>query len=142
MSFEVFDYIDKKKAGMVIVCNGIAKGLESQAKANAKWKDTSDDGKVKNTANARQGITSGVTSSNGNYSIYLAHGVDYGAILEEGSKPHVITPKNGKALYWKGATHPVKKVNHPGTKGFHTFEKTLEQNKEAIISKIIEYWSD
>jgi len=44
--------------------------------------------------------------------IYMA---DYGIHIEYGTKPHIIEPKNKKALYWKGAKHPVKKVYHPGT---------------------------
>jgi hypothetical protein len=39
----------------------------------------------------------------------------YWATVEYGSVPHVIRPKYKKALYWPGALHPVRKVNHPGT---------------------------
>ncbi|WP_343073091.1 hypothetical protein [Clostridium sp. YIM B02569] len=53
-----------------------------------------------------------------------------------------IRPKNKKALYWKGAAHPVKQVNHPGTKGFKTIENTMLANKERIKNTIIDYWSD
>ena len=134
MGFEVFKFIDQKKLGMILLCNLIAKDFESQAKNNAYWKDQ--------TSNARQGINSRAMGANGNYIISLSHGVDYGEILEEGSKPHIITPKNGKALYWKGAVHPVKKVNHPGTKGFKTFETVLENNKVSTVERIIEYWSE
>jgi hypothetical protein len=42
-------------------------------------------------------------------------GVEYGADLELGTEPHVIVPRDKKALFWPGAAHPVKKVNHPGT---------------------------
>ncbi|MFJ5802681.1 HK97-gp10 family putative phage morphogenesis protein [Streptomyces decoyicus] len=42
--------------------------------------------------------------------------VNYARDVEFGTAPHVITPKNGKALYWPGAAHPVAKVNHPGTR--------------------------
>jgi hypothetical protein len=35
--------------------------------------------------------------------------------MEEGTKPHVIRPKNAKALFWPGAEHPYALVNHPGT---------------------------
>ncbi|HBJ2623607.1 UNVERIFIED_ORG: hypothetical protein B2H98_06870 [Clostridium botulinum] len=134
MSFEVIKFIDRKKAGMVLLCQVIAKSLEGKAKNSANWKDR--------TANARQGISSESTGGNGDYKISLNHGVSYGEILEEGSKPHIITPKNGKALYWKGAAHPVKKINHPGTEGFHTFENTLEESKGEVISTITGYWSD
>ncbi len=41
----------------------------------------------------------------------------YGIFVHEGTAAHVITPVNKKALYWKGARHPVRVVHHPGTKG-------------------------
>ncbi|MEU1309505.1 HK97 gp10 family phage protein [Streptomyces cinnamoneus] len=40
---------------------------------------------------------------------------NYALYVEMGTGPHVITPRNKKALYWPGARHPVAKVNHPGT---------------------------
>ena len=42
--------------------------------------------------------------------------VKYAIIVEKGSKPHIIRPKNKKALYWEGAKRPVKLVNHPGSR--------------------------
>jgi len=42
--------------------------------------------------------------------------VDYGPHVELGTKPHIITPKTKKALFWPGASHPVKVVHHPGTR--------------------------
>ena len=40
----------------------------------------------------------------------------YARFVEFGTAPHVIRPKNARALYWPGAEHPVRLVNHPGTK--------------------------
>jgi phage gpG-like protein len=40
--------------------------------------------------------------------------VPYAAVHQFGGKPHVIIPNKKKALYWEGAAHPVKRVNHPG----------------------------
>ncbi|WP_326642873.1 hypothetical protein OG884_05775 [Streptosporangium sp. NBC_01755] len=40
---------------------------------------------------------------------------NYGAAVEFGSDPHVIRARNKKALFWPGAEHPVKQVNHPGS---------------------------
>ena len=48
--------------------------------------------------------------------ITVGTNVSYAADVEYGTAPHVITPKNRKALYWPGAAHPVAKVNHPGTR--------------------------
>ncbi|KAB2347349.1 HK97 gp10 family phage protein [Actinomadura rudentiformis] len=40
---------------------------------------------------------------------------EYGAHVEFGTVPHVITPRDKKALHWPGAAHPVARVDHPGT---------------------------
>jgi hypothetical protein len=46
-------------------------------------------------------------------------------ILERGSGPHVIEARNAQALFWPGARHPVKKVNHPGTPAYHLMRRAL-----------------
>lgn len=35
---------------------------------------------------------------------------------DEGTDPYTIRPKRKRALYWKGAAHPVRVVRHPGLK--------------------------
>lgn len=40
----------------------------------------------------------------------------YAPFVHEGTRPHLIKPKHKKALSWKGAKHPVKRVKHPGIK--------------------------
>jgi hypothetical protein len=42
--------------------------------------------------------------------------VKYASYVEFGTGPHLILPRNKKALWWKGADHPVRRVNHPGSK--------------------------
>lgn len=133
-NFRVVDFLGRKKAGMYALCSLFANNLENEAKKNASWTDR--------TSHARQSLHSGLGVSSNEYTIYLSHGVEYGGILEEGSKPHIIKPKNKKALYWKGAAHPIKQVNHPGTKGKPVIEPTLKSNKEIIIKNVINYWSD
>ena len=41
----------------------------------------------------------------------------YGAIHQLGGRtpPRTIRPKRKRALYWPGAAHPVRSVNHPGS---------------------------
>ncbi len=73
----------------------------------------------------------------------------YARFVQFGTAPHTIYPKNGKALYWPGAAHPVKSVNHPGTRANpfmerivaaatpeinETFGTALEQIVEAIAT--------
>jgi phage gpG-like protein len=50
-------------------------------------------------------------------SVEVGTNVAYAAIHQFGgkTKPRVIQPKNGKALFWPGAAHPVQSVNHPGS---------------------------
>jgi hypothetical protein len=46
-------------------------------------------------------------------------------LLEKGSPPHVIEPKNKKALFWPGAEYPVRRVNHPGTPAYNILRRAL-----------------
>lgn len=56
----------------------------------------------------------------------------YALAVHEGTGPHVITPKKGKALFWKGAKHPVAKVNHPGTRPNRYMPRILEKAQPKI----------
>lgn len=127
-------FIAIKKAGMVALTTTFASELENEAKVNASWKDR--------TGHARQSINGKASNRGSIYRISLSHGVEYGEILEEGSKPHIIRPTNKKALYWRGASHPVKQVNHPGTKGNPIIGPTMENNIDRIKNTVINYWSD
>jgi hypothetical protein len=66
------------------------------------------------------------------FSAYLEPGIlhwyptaSYARAVEFGTAPHVIEPKNGRALYWPGAQHPVARVNHPGTKANPYMERII-----------------
>lgn len=41
--------------------------------------------------------------------------VDYVLDVEYGTPPHAIDPTTKKALFWPGAAHPVRHVQHPGS---------------------------
>lgn len=56
----------------------------------------------------------------------------YAPYVEFGTKPHVILPKNKKALYWPGAAHPVARVNHPGTKANDFMGRIVSESQEEI----------
>ena len=56
----------------------------------------------------------------------------YAQYVELGVKPFTITPKNKQALYWQGAEHPVKKVNHPGFDGKNMFLKGSNFAKKKL----------
>lgn len=60
--------------------------------------------------------------------------VRYAIFVHEGTKPHIILPVNKKALYWKGAAHPVRKVNHPGGRA-NPFMKNIAEKAQPDIAK-------
>lgn len=61
-----------------------------------------------------------------------AYRTSYSRFVEFGTKPHVIVPKDKKALYWPGAAHPVRRVNHPGSRANPYMERILDVSTEEI----------
>lgn len=68
----------------------------------------------------------------------------YALGVEGGTKAHVIMPRRSRALFWKGARHPVRLVFHPGTKAKPfmrpAFEKNVDRIKEVFseaLKKIV-----
>jgi hypothetical protein len=66
--------------------------------------------------------------------VYEISMLKYGEFVEFGTSPHIIRPKNKQALFWKGAEHPVKLVNHPGTRP-NPFIRNTIYNKLSILIK-------
>ena len=62
----------------------------------------------------------------------------YAPMVEFGTRPHIIRAKNKKALYWKGATHPVKQVRHPGSKAKPYLIPAFEKEKDQFLEKLKE----
>ncbi len=58
-------------------------------------------------------------------------------IIEFGSRPHIIKPRDNKLLFWPGAKHPAKKVSHPGTPAFRVLNDATEEAVEGT-QKIFE----
>jgi hypothetical protein len=56
----------------------------------------------------------------------------YARFVEFGTAPHMIYPKNAQALYWPGASHPVKSVFHPGTKADDYMGRIVAASQEEI----------
>lgn len=81
-----------------------------------------DSGRYRNTINSIADENSAVIQS---FLHYAPH-------IEYGTRPHVIRPKTKKALSWKGAIHPVRKVNHPGTKARFPFTRGVVKSKVDV----------
>ena len=50
---------------------------------------------------------------------------------DEGTRAHTITARRKRALFWKGARHPVKSVRHPGTKAQY-LTKRVQRRVDAL----------
>ena len=101
--------------------------IEAKAKLNI-----TNNGSVK-TGHLRRGITTDV----GNMEVTVhTSNIKYARGVEEGTRPHVIKAKNKKALYWKGAKHPVKSVRHPGSRAKPFLIPAFEKEKEVIMKDL------
>ena len=101
--------------------------IEARAKRNIV-----NNGSVK-TGHLRRGITADV----GNMEVTVhTSNIKYARGVEEGTRPHTIRAKNKKALYWKGAKHPVKSVRHPGSKAKPFLIPAFEKEKEVLIKDL------
>lgn len=63
----------------------------------------------------------------------------YPLFVHEGTSAHVIMPRTKKALYWKGASHPVRAVHHKGQKPNPYFKRAIKNKRiETVIRKYVE----
>ena len=87
------------------------------------------------TGHLRRGIS---TDIRGLGATIHTSNIKYAPMVEYGTKAHIIRAKNKKALYWKGAKHPVKKVNHPGSKAKPYLIPAFNQEKDQFLEKLKE----
>jgi hypothetical protein len=57
------------------------------------------------------------------------------ATTNKGARPHVIEPRKGQALRWSsgGTVIFARRVNHPGNKGDHWFDKVMTKTSIRSI---------
>lgn len=65
----------------------------------------------------------------------IGFNASYAAAVHDGSKAHIIRARGG-GLYWKGAAHPMKQVNHPGYRG-NPFLKLAVEESETVTDKFM-----
>lgn len=133
--FERFSVKLKKKAVKgkeVEVRKAIQKSCLS-IKRQARENITSN-GTVK-TGHLRRSIAFRTTMTEGIVHVSKAK---YAKAIEKGTKAHTIRAKNKKALYWKGASHPVKQVRHPGSKAKPFLVPAFEAEKPKFIENLKE----
>ena len=61
---------------------------------------------------------------------------EYARYVNDGTGPYSIEPVSAKALYWEGADHPVRRVHHPGIKGQHFVEDSIDD----VSGRLDEYF--
>lgn len=62
--------------------------------------------------------------------------IPYAEYVEYGTRPHTITPKNGKYLAFKGRSGNMvfaKKINHPGSRPYPYMQPALDDNQDNIF---------
>ena len=126
---EITKLDDKTKDNVQKVLNNTGFNIEAQAKINL------DRNKSVVTGHLRRGITTKI----GNMEVTVhTSNIKYAPMVEYGTKAHIIKAKNKKALYWKGASHPVKSVRHPGSKAKPYLIPAFESEKDNLIKNLKE----
>ncbi|MCC0679550.1 MULTISPECIES: hypothetical protein [unclassified Clostridioides] len=110
--------VTKSRAMLGVYADTASRKLETEAKTNHPWQNRSHD--------AESRLKGSYEWQGDNVRLALSHGVDYGVFLEKGTNPHIITARNGGYLFWDGASHPVKQVNHPGSRPYPIIMPTIE----------------
>lgn len=118
---------DEKKIQNVI--KNSAMTIERNAKSNL----TSN--KSVKTGHLGRGIATNI--GNMEATVHTSN-IKYASMVEKGTKAHIIRPKNKKALYWKGASHPVKQVNHPGSKAKPYLIPAFDKEVPYFVEKLKE----
>jgi phage gpG-like protein len=74
-----------------------------------------------------------VSTPSNDHTLHVGTNVEYAEVVEYGGlRTYIIEPKEKKALYWKGAAHPVKRVVHPPNPAFPFLRPALDDNIEEI----------
>ena len=128
-SVEVTKLSDEVEEDVKKVVKNSAFNIEKNAKSNlTKNKSVA-------TGHLRRGIS---TDIKGLDAIIHTSNIKYAPGVEYGTKAHIIRPKNKRFLYWEGAKHPVKQVNHPGSKAKPYLIPAFEKEKDQFLEKLKE----
>ena len=124
-SVEVGKLSDEIKDDVRKVVKNSAFNIERNAKSSASVKT----GHLRRSISTKMGdMEATIHTSN----------LKYAPMVEFGTRPHIIRAKNKKALYWKGAKHPIRRVNHPGSKAKPYLIPAFEKEKDQFLEKLKE----
>ena len=128
-SVEIPKLYEKNETLVRQIVKNSAFNIQKNAKSNLTKNKSVD------TGHLRRGIS---TDIKGLGATIHTSNIKYAPGVEYGTKAHIIKPKNKKALYWKSAKHPVKKVNHPGSKAKPYLIPAFEKEKDQFLEKLKE----
>ena len=75
-----------------------------------------------------------ITTEGSGLDYEISTDLEYSEYIEDGTSPHII---NGNPyLYWEGASHPVRSVNHPGNRAYLYMETACDTQTEDIEDRI------
>ena len=128
-SIEIPKLYEKNETLVRQTVKNSAFNIQKNAKSNLTKNKSVDTGHLRRGISTDiKGLTATIHTSN----------IKYARGVEEGTRPHTIRAKNKKALYWKGAKHPVKQVNHPGSKAKPFLIPAFEKEKDQFLEKLKE----
>lgn len=128
-SIEIPKLYEKNEVLVRQTVKNSAFNIEKNAKSNLTKNKSVD------TGHLRRGIS---TDIKGLGATIHTSNIKYAPGVEYGTKAHIIRAKNKKALYWKGAKHPVKQVSHPGSKAKPYLIPAFEKEKDQFLEKLKE----
>ena len=109
--------------------NKSALSIEKQAKSNLTANGSVKTGHLRRHTVAQIGrLEATIHTSN----------IKYAPWVEKGTGAHTIRPKRKKALYWAGASHPVRSVRHPGSAAKPFLIPAFKQEKPKFIQNLKE----
>ena len=128
-SVEVTNLSSKSEDKVKDVLKNSAFKIESKAKKNINSNKSVKTGHLMRSVSTDvKGLEATIHTSN----------LKYAPMVEYGTKAHIIRPKSKKALYWKGASRPVKQVSHPGSKAKPYLIPAFEDEKDNFINDLKE----
>ena len=75
-----------------------------------------------------------ITTEGSGLDYEIGTNLEYSEYIEDGTSPHII---NGNPyLYWEGASHPVRSVNHPGNRAYLYMETAFNAQTEDLEDRI------
>ena len=128
-SVEIASLSNKSGDKIKEVLKNSAFNIESKAKKNISSNKSVKTGHLMRSISTDvKGLEATIHTSN----------LKYAPMVEFGTKAHIIRPKSKKALYWKGASRPVKQVSHPGSKAKPYLIPAFEDEKDNFINDLKE----